>query len=138
MTPVAQHLADLGLMRWITDPRIDGTRNAAEFVHEHRGLFHYTLTLGDATIPVVMPGRPLQEVRWIDLPGQGRWPGWPSVKVDGVGRPWLLAVRDATGALTGADFTPVEPIRRRLRRSAALTEPAVDDDLGEGGRDGAR
>jgi hypothetical protein len=27
LTPVAQRLANLGLMRWITDPRVDGTRN---------------------------------------------------------------------------------------------------------------
>ena len=100
----------------------------AEFVHEHRGLFHYTLTLGDATINVVMPGRPLEEIRWIDLPDQGRWPGWPSVIVDGRGRPWLMAVRDATSALSGADFTPVEPIRRRLRQQAAAVAPAVDDE----------
>ncbi|HEV7805419.1 MAG TPA: hypothetical protein VGO80_06360 [Solirubrobacteraceae bacterium] len=103
----------------------------AEFVHEHRGLFHYTLTLGDASIAVVMPGRPLEEIRWIDLPGQGKWMGWPSVKVEAHGRPWLMAVRDATSALTGVDFTPVEPIRKRLRMAVAAA--GVD----RGGLDGS-
>ena len=107
-------LADRAIAWFIED------LDLGEFVHEHRGLFHYTLTLGDETMSVVMPGRPLEEIRWIDLPGQGKWTNWPTVKVEAHGRPWLMAVRDATSALTGADFTPVEPIRRRLPQDRRL------------------
>jgi hypothetical protein len=127
-------LADRAVAWFIED--LDLGDVDAVFVHEHRGLFHSTLRLGDATISVVMPGRPLAAIRWIDLPGQGKWTGWPPVKVEAHGRPWLLAVRDATSALTGADFTPVEPIRRRLRQQAAAVVDAVDDTPGDSARGG--
>jgi hypothetical protein len=47
-----------------------------------------------------------------------------------------MAVRDATLALTGAEFTPVEPIRRRLRQQAAAVVDAVDDAPGDSPRSG--
>lgn len=126
-------LADRAIAWFIED--LDLGDIAVAFVHEHRGLFHYTLTLGDETMSVVMPGRPLEEIRWIDLPGQGKWTDWPTVKVEAHGRPWLMAVRDATSALTGADFTPVEPIRRRLRMTVAAS--TVDRDRLDGSSGGS-
>lgn len=75
-------------------------RNAGLYVtgltrREHTddaGRFGYTLTMGDGRkLEILMPGLPLDQVRYIDADGQDIW-DFPRLYVDGDSWVWMFAV----------------------------------------------
>ena len=90
---IAAFIADLelGVIKATRCPRLD-----------KGGRFGFTLRLDERTVSVEMPGKPIEQVRYVDSDKQNIW-DFPRLYVDGSSWVWKYAVGIAKDTLLGIE-----------------------------------
>jgi len=99
--------AEANMAVYIADLKADGHAKAVDLLPqpdapEDRGRWTFNITADKEVHEIEMPGLPIEQVRWIDLPEQNIW-DFPRLYVDGSSWVWKYALVSTMNDLDDED-----------------------------------
>jgi hypothetical protein len=94
--------AEANARAFVEDLGISGVSIQREPRSDEKGRFGFVLTLNDMRVEMEMPGIPLENVRYLGIPGQNIW-DFPRLFVDGSSWVWKFAIAVTVERFTGRD-----------------------------------
>lgn len=83
--------AEINMATLIKDAGVSDAISVHDARYDETGRFFFDVNLDGRSVEVLMPGLPLERVRWLDEPGQNIW-HFPRLYVGGSSWVWKYAV----------------------------------------------